>query len=1013
MRNSYLLFLALFFTFSGFTQQRKNTSNNQKIGTNRPVDIKQATNFRVINMQDYPQVTEEDNAKLTGKVIPKNGITLSSKRKSKLDWINSAGKSPTSLDPYYKPGNLKNTTHNAPERAPIVSFEGLGLDVSPPDPSVAVGPNHVVLMENGQWAVYDKTGTMASGFPKNLGDPLGGGNEGDPVVIYDREADRWFISQFQDPLQTTAQFIIAISQTPDPTGTYYVYNFSPGHGNDYPHYGIWGDSYVVAGNFDGNSKIKAFNRTKMLAGDNTAEMVAFTPPGLAGTGFIAPMPVHSEAAGAATGPAKVLYYQDDAFSGVSTDHIGLWNLTMDWANTSNSTISNKIQIPTIQPFDAVFAGGFAVIAQPGTSQRIDVIMGAIMNMSQWYKFPNHESIILNWAVEVNDGSQVSGIRWVELRSTDNGTSWSIYKEGTFTDPTGNEAVWMGCMSMDKQGNIGMGYTKSGTITRPSIYYTGLMANESVMGNSVGENLVMAGTTVCVNERYGDYGQAIRDPNDDLTFWVTSEYSGGPDKKVRVYSFKIGNNFTNDVGISAINTPNSGSGLTATEAVQVTIKNFGTASQSNIPVELKLGGSTIVTETYTGTIAAGATATFNMVATVDLSTVGSTYNLEACTTLAGDENVNNNCTSKAVQHVLGDDVGVIAITAPNSGSGLGATETITITVRNFGGNSQSNIPVQFTINGGTPVSGTVPGPIASGATENYNFPTTADLSANGSYNICAKTSLVGDQLLTNDETCKIVNKISCLPATTNLCNADGIKQFELGTISVDDGADGCNTEGTGSPQGFADRTHLTTDLERSTGNNIHTLKARYNYDGGTDIKLSAWIDFNDNGTFETSERLINDATFSAFGSLADFTLTIPTTANLGSHRMRVRAGDSTGNPGAINDPCSNLEYGETQDYTVNVIDQTLNVNENTIQEARFDVINTVSNQYEVTLTTERSVGAMNINVYNALGQRLITAPMIKANGKYTHQLNLAGKAVGVYVITVSNNMATRSKKIIVK
>ena len=46
---------------------------------------------------------------------------------------------------------------------------------------------------------------------------------------------------------------------------------------------------------------------------------------------------------------------------------------------------------------------------------------------------------------------------------------AMFKVATFTDPTGSESVFMGCISMDKQGNIGMGYTKTGGTTFPSLY----------------------------------------------------------------------------------------------------------------------------------------------------------------------------------------------------------------------------------------------------------------------------------------------------------------------------------------------------------------------------------------------------------------------------------------------------------------------------------------------------------------------------------------------------------------
>ncbi|NQY05723.1 MAG: hypothetical protein HRT68_05825 [Flavobacteriaceae bacterium] len=684
MKNNYLVpFMVLLSCCFGFLNAQDQT--NVQVGGDGPTEVLLPKKYYVSKpARDFPQML--DQSVFEGKIVPKDGVStskdLSPAKLRRLNWAKNAGQSPTDKDPLAQ-------GHTAPlhdSRAPIVNFDGISLNISPPDPSMAVGPNHIVAMENGQWAVYDKSGTMATGFPKNLTDPLQAAghtaNAGDPVVMYDREADRWFISQFQLP--SGNDFIVGISTTPDPTGSYHVYHYDLTAGNDYPHYGVWGDSYAAAGNFTGAQKVYTFNRAKMLAGDATAEIAGFSPANLGVGGFAAPIPVHSEGMGAATGDIKIIYYQDDAFAGVATDHIGLWNIDMDWSNIPGSTISAKNQIP-VDAFDAVFTGGFANIAQPGTGQRIDVIMGAVMNMCHWYKFGTHESILVNWPVEVTDGSLISGIRWVELRSTNGGTTWVKHQEGTFTDPSGNEAVWMGCMSMDKQGNIGLGYTKSGTTTFPSLYYTGRMAADAPGTMTVAEQLVVAGTTsVTSNDRYGDYGQAVRDPQDDLTFWVTSEYSGQP-RRSRIYSFKLGNDFNNDVGVTAILQPNTAAGLTNSETVQVTIENFGLSAQSNIPVNFSVGGTLIGTENFAGPLAPGASANFTFTANfADLSAAGNTYTILACTALVGDQDTNNDCFSKQVQHLLGDDVGVVAITSPNSGTGLTNAETVTITVENFGG-----------------------------------------------------------------------------------------------------------------------------------------------------------------------------------------------------------------------------------------------------------------------------------------------------------------------------------------
>ncbi len=316
---NYILCVALCSTFIAFSQT-KNDSN--------VTEVKTPDNFFVTApMTTYPKV----NAKSVKKrEVPRGG--LSSKNIKKGEFTSNLSKSSSSQDPL-----AQQTPASRIGRTPIANFDGINLDVSPPDPTAAVGPNHVVQMTNGLWSVWDKNGVQAAGFPKDINDPLGGIISGDPVVLYDREADRWFISQFQLP--DDDQFKIAVSTTSDPTGTYAVYSYNVPE-NDYPHYGIWGNSYVVTGNFNPSETgtFYAFNRQKMLDGDPSAEIATLTLPGYIGTGgFQAPQPVHSEGAGIAAGPAPIVWFQDDAWPGVTTDHVKVWDLDIDWSNPAGAT----------------------------------------------------------------------------------------------------------------------------------------------------------------------------------------------------------------------------------------------------------------------------------------------------------------------------------------------------------------------------------------------------------------------------------------------------------------------------------------------------------------------------------------------------------------------------------------------------------------------------------------------------------------------------------------------------
>jgi hypothetical protein len=77
------------------------------------------------------------------------------------------------------------------------------------------------------------------------------------------------------------------------------------------------------------------------------------------------------------------------------------------------------------------------------------------------------------------------------------------------------------------------------------------------------------------------------------------------------------------------------------------------------------------------------------------------------------------------------------------------ENIRVVVRNFCSTILNNIPVSYSINGGVPVTEIITTPIAIGDTFTYTFTTSADLSANGLYNVKIYTSLGSDTLNNND------------------------------------------------------------------------------------------------------------------------------------------------------------------------------------------------------------------------------------------------------------------------
>src|ERR1019366_8214235 len=114
---------------------------------------------------------------------------------------------------------------------PGIDFDGISSPgYAPSDSNMAIGPNHIVETVNVQFAVYNKSGATLAG-PTNIQTifaPLGGvctNTYGDPVTLYDRQADRWVLSMIGNTGSTQAE-CIAVSKTNNPAGAYYLYGYS-------------------------------------------------------------------------------------------------------------------------------------------------------------------------------------------------------------------------------------------------------------------------------------------------------------------------------------------------------------------------------------------------------------------------------------------------------------------------------------------------------------------------------------------------------------------------------------------------------------------------------------------------------------------------------------------------------------------------------------------------------------------------------------------------------------------
>src|SRR5713101_10150336 len=413
---------------------------------------------------------------------------------------------------------------------------GFRPNAAPPDTNGAVGATQYVQWVNESFAVFDKaTGALVLGpvAGNTLWAGFGGGcetnNDGDPIVQYDKAANRWVLTQFS--VTTTPYLVcVAVSTTSDATGTYARYAFSQPNFPDYPKLGVWPDGYYVSLNmFFGNSFIGgracAFDRSAMLAGGGAMQICFQQSSSFGGL-------LPSDRDGATAPPAG----SPNFYLNFGSNSLNLWKFHADFATHSNSTFTGPTNIP-VAAFSPACGGG-TCIPQFGTSQRLDSLADRLMYRLAYRNFGDHESLVVNHSVTA--GSSV-GVRWYELRNP-NGTP-TVYQQGTYAPDSSYR--WMGSVAMDHTGDIALGYSISSSSLHPGIHYTGRLAGDSLGVMTQGEGSVIdgGGSQNGNLSRWGDYTSMSVDPSDDCTFWYTNEYiasNGSFNWHTRIGSFKFAN-----------------------------------------------------------------------------------------------------------------------------------------------------------------------------------------------------------------------------------------------------------------------------------------------------------------------------------------------------------------------------------------------------------------------------------------------------------------------------------------
>ena len=513
---------------------------------------------------------------------------------------------PLGDDPVWQQIYTIDKEDNSTNKALNQNFAGINYtNVNPPDPCADVGPNHVIQMVNAGggalFKIWDKNGNVLQ--DQMFFDALTGiGGFGDPIVLYDEVADRWMLSEFA---LNGNRLVIAITETADPLGAYYIYSYTMPLFPDYPKYAMWGDAYVVTTNEQSggpNPAVYALDRTQMLAGTpgTFQRFVVPTLPGLT-LQVLTPADVDGTTAPPANSNPLLLRMVDDGWdSSIPQDQLDLFEFDIDFATPSNTSITLIQEIATA-PFDTEFCGyGLTgCIQQQGSGTTLFALNQLLMNRISYRNFTTHETMVVSHVTDV-DGTNRGGVRWYELRKTPPSTSWVIHQQGTYAPTTDSNSRWMSTISINDEGTIGLAYNHAGPTAFPGIRYTGRAECDPLGTMTLPETIIFDGVAANGSNRYGDYSSLDVDPTSN-EFWLTAQCNPATNWGTRVASFDI-----NDCA-SEISFSNTFESLNENEAdivdpcldykeVGITIE-LGEETIINPTVTISMSGSAIAGEDY--------------------------------------------------------------------------------------------------------------------------------------------------------------------------------------------------------------------------------------------------------------------------------------------------------------------------------------------------------------------------------------------------------------------------------
>lgn len=420
----------------------------------------------------------------------------------------------------------------------------------PPDTMGAVGPNHIVELINGSYAVYNKSGSVLSRislnqFWQNAGATPAGSYAFDPRVNYDPFSNRWFAASV-DNTGGINNFLVAVSKSSNPLdgwNGYAIPSDTPANSRwaDFDTLGFNGQSVTLSANMYPISSdpvtttILTFDKAQLIAGNPNARTI-FPNNNPGDTGFTVQPVVDLDNR---NNPHPLL-------SGYNT-LAGQFKRSDITGNPAAATLSTTGGLISVTP-----DGEPLTARQPGGPNNVDTgDLGFSSNVVYQLDSLGSNSF---WGVQTVK-SPVSGassaLRWFEIDANTN----LLRQEGLIYDPTGQEDYYYGSLAVNDHRQVIIGFSCSG----PNLFISScaVVGEDSGGTTTFGNRLLLKQGAASYEilsggfNRWGDYSATVLDPSDPTgrTFWTFQEFAAGSTE----WSTQI-----TEIKLSQVNVPESSS-----------------------------------------------------------------------------------------------------------------------------------------------------------------------------------------------------------------------------------------------------------------------------------------------------------------------------------------------------------------------------------------------------------------------------------------------------------------------